>query len=245
MRRTIVSVITALSLIVGGVVAYAAEWFTDVPADHAQVEDIQYAVDQGWFKGYEDGTFRPDNRLTTYQVVTVFERAFPEGPTRADLATILKAGKEQLDDIPIIESEGNWTYDSNNERTIARVTSPGKYDFYDPHVLGVRCKWSPSEGDTLDVYWSFSDAWARGSITVEYSFPAAKIGAVEEWIESISRESTFSPNAVEFARFLIDNHDNGRLFIKSNPEHGHSASTTFDVTGANVAVQKVLEACGY
>ena len=246
MRRTIILVITVLSLTVGSLVAYANDWFTDVPADHTQADDIQYAVDQGWFQGYEDGTFRPDNRLTTYQVVTVFERAFPDGPTRADLATILRAGKEQLDDMPIIidsSNLGNWFFESNDERTIAWVTSPGQYDFQDPHYLNVRCKWSPSDGDEIDVYWSLSSGIVYEP-TVKYSFPAVKVGAVEEWLQSLSRESIFAINPVEFAQLLIDNHTN-RLSISYTNSFGGGASTRFDVTGANVAVQRVLEACGY
>ena len=248
MRRTIILVITVLSLTVGSLVAYANDWFTDVPADHTQADDIQYAVDQGWFQGYEDGTFRPDNRLTTYQVVTVFERAFPDGPTRADLATILRAGKEQLDNLPIVIDKnnlGNWIFESNPEKTFARVTSAGQYDFSDPHILYVRCQWSPSEGNEIDAYWRFSRSHVSGYVTVEYSFPAVKVGAVEEWSDSTSNRSTFASNAVEFARFLVDNHDNGKLFMSANPEYGSSSYTSFDVSGANVAVQKVLEACGY
>lgn len=77
-------------------VVWAATTFTDLDETHPQYDDIAYAVEQGWFAGYPDGTFRPDRRLTTRQAVTVFERAFPQGVSRADLASILRAGEERL-----------------------------------------------------------------------------------------------------------------------------------------------------
>ena len=74
--------------------------FPDVPRNHPQHADIQYAVEQGWFEGYPDGTFKPDRELTTDQAVTVFRRSFPDGITRADLATMLRAGEQALDATP-------------------------------------------------------------------------------------------------------------------------------------------------
>ena len=83
-------------VVVAGTAAWAAHNFTDVPDDHPQHDDIAYAAEKGWFAGYGDGTFRPDRKLTTDQAVTVFGRAFPDGVSRADLATILRAGDETL-----------------------------------------------------------------------------------------------------------------------------------------------------
>lgn len=91
---------TAAVAVVLVLVTTAAVWaethFSDVPNDHPQASDIAHAAEQGWFTGYPDGTFRPDRKLTTNQAVTVFGRAFPDGVTRADLATILRAGTNQL-----------------------------------------------------------------------------------------------------------------------------------------------------
>lgn len=86
---------TIVAVALPGVV-WAATTFTDLDESHPQYYDIAYAVDQGWFVGYPDGTFKPDRRLTTEQAVTVFGRAFPEGVSRADLASILKAGEQRL-----------------------------------------------------------------------------------------------------------------------------------------------------
>jgi len=92
----LVLVAVAAAGVVGSAAGAQLPGFSDVPDDHPQAHDISHAADQGWFQGYEDGMFRPDNELTDWQAVTVFGRAFPDGVTRADLATILRAGANQL-----------------------------------------------------------------------------------------------------------------------------------------------------
>ena len=96
---TRVAVVVCLVLAVTVTAAWATHTFSDVPDDHPQAADIAYAVEKGWFQGYGDGTFRPDNTLIDDHVVIVFRRAFPVGVTRADLATILRAGDEVLNPI--------------------------------------------------------------------------------------------------------------------------------------------------
>ena len=95
MRQRVVLAVLAI-LVAGASMAWAQTRFSDVPTDHPQADDVAYAVGQGWFTGYPDGTFRPDQALTDRQAVTVFRRAFPDGVTRADLATILRSGKDSL-----------------------------------------------------------------------------------------------------------------------------------------------------
>ena len=63
--------------------AFAVARFSDVDETHVQYHDIEYAVEQGWFFGYEDGTFKPDRSIPAHQLTTVIGRAFPEGATRA------------------------------------------------------------------------------------------------------------------------------------------------------------------
>ena len=70
--------------------------FGDVAESHPQNQDIAYAVEQGWFQGYPDGTFRPDRTITPIQIATVVSRAFPSGSTRADLATFMRRGSQSL-----------------------------------------------------------------------------------------------------------------------------------------------------
>lgn len=96
--------------------------FEDVAESHPQNRDIAYAVEQGWFQGYPNGTFRPNRTITSNQIATVVGRAFPAGSTRADLATFMRQGVQALNaltsptsssprkiayTVPIYDSSGN------------------------------------------------------------------------------------------------------------------------------------------
>ena len=118
--------ITVLLLCVTSAV-WAQTTFSDVPDDHPQADDIAYAVSQGWFAGYEDGTFRPDATLIDRHVVVVFRRAFPDGVTRADLATVLRAGQTALNTTtptttPSVGT-GSWVH----------ATGTGVYNHHEGH----------------------------------------------------------------------------------------------------------------
>ena len=73
--------------------------FDDVAESHPQNGDIAYVVEQGWFQGYPDGTFRPDRTITPTQIAVVASRAFPAGSTRADLATFMRRASQALNDL--------------------------------------------------------------------------------------------------------------------------------------------------
>ena len=92
-----IAVVVMLTATTG--VALAASSFSDVASGHPQRDDIEYASDQGWFRGYPDGTFKPDKAITQSQIATVLSRAFPTGSTRADLATFLRGGFDRLDEV--------------------------------------------------------------------------------------------------------------------------------------------------
>ena len=70
--------------------------FADIPATHPQNRDIAYAVEQAWFQGYPDGSFRPNRVITATQITTVLQRAFPTASTRAQLATSMRHGQQAL-----------------------------------------------------------------------------------------------------------------------------------------------------
>ena len=142
-----IAVVVTLTATTG--VALAASSFSDVASDHPQRSDIEHAVDQGWFYGYNDGTFKPDRAITQSQIAKVLSRAFPSGSTRADLATFLRGGTERLASMrssglsrPTSPTPGAlvrlrakpcgmWT---DADRAIAR-TAPNGYD------------WGPRDGD--------------------------------------------------------------------------------------------------
>ena len=89
-----IAVVVTLTATTG--VALAASSFSDVASDHPQRGDIEHAVEQGWFQGYGDGTFKPDRIITQIHIARVLGRAFPAGSTRADLATFLRGGTDRL-----------------------------------------------------------------------------------------------------------------------------------------------------
>ena len=88
--------------------ARGADDFTDVPASHPQRDAILFAVEQGWFRGYPDGTFRPDRAVPDHRLATVVRRAFPEGAGRADLAAFIRAGARALPAPPVGEAGCGW-----------------------------------------------------------------------------------------------------------------------------------------
>ena len=94
-RRVVLAVGMAM-LVGGGVAVSQTAWFSDVPPGHPQTADIQTARDRGWFQGYDDGTFRPNQIIPDRQLTKVLRRAFPEGRTRADLATFMRGGEQAL-----------------------------------------------------------------------------------------------------------------------------------------------------
>lgn len=104
MRRTIAAVI-AFGLASLGAPAFAQPFpteFPDVPSDHPREDDIEYAAERGWFRGYLDGTFKPDLTLTPSLITLVIDRVFEavseEGVTRLDAALFMQHGNRALDD---------------------------------------------------------------------------------------------------------------------------------------------------
>lgn len=87
--------LVALALIAAtGGAARGEGRFPDVADDHRRRLDVLFAAEQGWFRGYPDGTFRPDASVADGQLVEVVRRAFPDGLTRAQLADFVVAGVE-------------------------------------------------------------------------------------------------------------------------------------------------------
>jgi hypothetical protein len=87
MRRKIISSLTAFALLTGGIagitgtVGYSsakaaqdATNFKDVPASHWASTAIYSAVEQGYFKGYTDGTFKPGAPVTKAEMASILAR---------------------------------------------------------------------------------------------------------------------------------------------------------------------------
>ncbi len=50
--------------------------FSDVPRGSWFADSVNTAVAEGWIKGYEDGTFRPENSLNNAEWATLLQRSF-------------------------------------------------------------------------------------------------------------------------------------------------------------------------
>lgn len=80
-----ISSVTALALLTGGIVGFgsvgssveaaqATTKFKDVPTTHWASAAINSAVEQGYFKGYADGTFKPSSPVTKAEMASILGR---------------------------------------------------------------------------------------------------------------------------------------------------------------------------
>lgn len=84
----------AVVMALGAGMALGQTTFSDAGSD-PRSEDIHYAAAQGWFQGYPDGSFRPDQEISETQLAQVIRRARP-GMTRGDAAVFIRGGMDRL-----------------------------------------------------------------------------------------------------------------------------------------------------
>lgn len=82
-----------------------ANRFSDLPETHWAVEAINSAAAKGWVKGYPDGTFKPDQKITRSEVVSItnimLDRFADKDFVRSHLHEMI-----EFTDL----TEGNWAY---------------------------------------------------------------------------------------------------------------------------------------
>ncbi len=105
-RRKLAGGLAAMAALATAGTVLAVTGFRDLGTAHPNYDDIQFAVDKGWFQGYDDGTFRPDRVVSDAHLARVMRRAFPQGATRAELATFLRGGYERLNRAARLPGEG-------------------------------------------------------------------------------------------------------------------------------------------
>lgn len=76
---------------------YGSEWsghtssavktFTDVPEDHWAKKNIDRAVKSGWFDGYEDGSFHPNDTIKRSEAMTVFVKFLGLSPKKVETSS--------------------------------------------------------------------------------------------------------------------------------------------------------------
>ncbi|WP_434748437.1 S-layer homology domain-containing protein [Paenibacillus amylolyticus] len=87
MRKQMISTLATLALLTGGIAGFAGmggsssveaaqavNTFKDVPASHWASSAIHSAVEQGYFKGYADGTFKPGSPVTKAEMASILAR---------------------------------------------------------------------------------------------------------------------------------------------------------------------------
>lgn len=103
--RITIAALCSLALAAPVIASIPAPRFEDVPPGHKHAEAIRWASDPTefsdgppLFRGFHDGTFRPDRDLTENQLITVTKRLFnsQDAWTRAETAALLYHGFQVL-----------------------------------------------------------------------------------------------------------------------------------------------------
>ena len=151
-KRAAIGLAALAALATAGAVLAVAE-FRDLSAVHPRYDDIRFAVERGWFQGYDDGTFRPDQVVPEHQLTRVIQRAFPDGATRADLAAFMRGGHERLNPLIGYISLGDAV-------PIVKLVSDGIKE--EAERLGVNLIFCDSEIDDAKALACARDFAARG-----------------------------------------------------------------------------------
>ncbi|MGQ8874703.1 S-layer homology domain-containing protein [Paenibacillus sp. TSA_86.1] len=106
MRKQMISALATLALLTGSIAGFAgmggsssveaaqaANTFKDVPASHWASSAIHSAVEQGYFKGYADGTFKPGSPVTKAEMASILARV-------ADQPELKDAEPNHFTDVP-------------------------------------------------------------------------------------------------------------------------------------------------
>lgn len=99
---------TAFTIVLAGTLALPAiastGLFPDVPEDHPRADAIRWAKEEGIYRGFPDGNFRPDEELTETQFIKTARRLYDhyDSWTRADWAQVVYKGLPSLSIPPTV-----------------------------------------------------------------------------------------------------------------------------------------------
>ena len=256
-RKLLTCLITSgLLLSAGSGIAHASDQgtFGDVPTTHHQHKYITYSARQGWLVGYTDGTFRPGRAISTHRIDTVIRRAFPDGATRADVASFLRAGelflgwnawKETVANDP----PGAWRQPSLQRSAFRH---PDRYTVlvYLPSetgAVGLSCR-GPS--DFSVVWWYYSD-WGgpRGSpdeptVTVSAEIrggPAPTAVFPSGVWDQIRGKQIRHTDGAGLAEWFAANPYT--LHLEAIDGNGRTAAAVFDLEGADTVLPAMIDQC--
>ena len=110
------TLLTAVLVAAVATPAFATRLFHDVPGNHPYAHAIATAEQDGWFRGYSDGTFKPDQYISANELQTVILRKHPR-LTRAQAAAFVIAGEKAI--------TGNPPLPASTTTTTAPPARPG------------------------------------------------------------------------------------------------------------------------
>ena len=92
--KRILSLVLMLTVLLSSMAVMAAPSFTDMGADHWAMPSVEKLVNEGTIRGYEDGSFRPDNTVTRAEFVKMIGKG-------------TEKREEEFDDV----NESHWGYE--------------------------------------------------------------------------------------------------------------------------------------
>ena len=101
--------------------------FSDIGVHWAE-EDIKYVASVGWYVGYENGTFRPDQEITRAEFMAIVNRMLQRVPETVD-DILVNDMKSWVDNA----NQGEWYYIIVQEATNTHI-----YEYSDKRVRGMQ-----------------------------------------------------------------------------------------------------------
>lgn len=151
----------------------SAASFTDVSSNHGAKKEIEFLVDQGVIKGFQDGTFKPQQQVTKANVATMLARALKLNTSTVknanlmdvpathgsykEIAAVVNAGI-----MPIDQATGEFKpYEAITRGEMARALT---------HAFNLQGNGGTSFRDVTADYWGYKyiDALAANGITVGF-----------------------------------------------------------------------------
>lgn len=174
LRRRVFAVLAALAAAAATVPALATSpTFPDVGPEHPGHAAVERAAAEGWFIGYADGTFRPDEPFSERHLGLVVGRVFEdlEGLTRAEAAAFVVAGTEAV----------RSTRSGERLPEAARVQQICE-DYFSPgRLYGPTSSFgAPITGRGWDVWWKIANRGSSWPRYVRWELSASTLGAIDD-----------------------------------------------------------------
>lgn len=166
--------------------------FYDISSSNENSGYIQSAAENGIIKGFEDGEFKPDNKVTRGHVATFISRAF-DLPKGSKTFKDVKKGQTAYDAVSQLAAAGITTgYEDNTFRPNEHLTRGHVSAFLARAMKNYEVKSTivPKVTVTEDRLWSYLDA--------PYDFKGdLRVRLVDVYLTS------------EFLRIIVDYHNDG------------------------------------